>query len=63
MCQLPMDMGLTDDKQHHLLRLRGNQLLVYENCTPKQVMYVLMFRLDSLCKWTALLYHLSSICC
>ena len=38
MCQLPMDMDLTDGKSHHLLRLRGDQLLVYEGCTPKQVL-------------------------
>ena len=37
MCQLPLDLDLTDGKQHHLLRLRGDQLLVYEGCTPKQV--------------------------
>ncbi len=39
MCQLPMDMDLTDGKQHHLLRLRDDQLLVYEGCTPTQVFY------------------------
>ena len=37
MCQLPLDVDLTDGKVHHLLRLRGNLLLVYEGCTPKQV--------------------------
>ena len=37
MCQLPLDLDLTDGKQHHLLRLRGDQLLVYEGCTPTQV--------------------------
>ena len=37
MCQLPLDLDLTDGKQHHLLRLRGDMLLVYEGCTPKQV--------------------------
>ena len=37
MCQLPLDLDLTDGKRHHLLRLRGNQLLVYQGCTPKQV--------------------------
>ena len=37
MCQLPLDLDLTDGKQHHLLRLRGDLLLVYEGCTPKQV--------------------------
>lgn len=37
MSQLPLDLDLTDGKQHHLLRLRGHMLLVYEGCTPKQV--------------------------
>ena len=37
MCQLPLDLDLTDGKQHHLLRLRGDLLLVYEGCTPAQV--------------------------
>ena len=37
MCQLPLDLDLTDGKQHHLLRLRGDLLLVYEGCTPTQV--------------------------
>ena len=37
MCQLPLDLDLTYGKQHHLLRLRGDLLLVYEGCTPKQV--------------------------
>ncbi len=37
MSQLPLDLDLTDGKQHHLLRLRGDMLLVYEGCTPKQV--------------------------
>ncbi|DBB15509.1 TPA: hypothetical protein ACH3X3_003730 [Trebouxia sp. C0006] len=36
MSQLPLDLDLTDGKQHHLLRLRGRMLLVYEGCTPKQ---------------------------
>ena len=36
-CQLPLDLDLTDGKHHHLLRLRGDLLLVYEDCTPKQV--------------------------
>ena len=37
MCQLPLDLDLTDGQQHHLLRLRGDLLLVYEGCTPTQV--------------------------
>ena len=37
MCQLPLDLDLTDGKRHHLLRLRDNQLLVYQGCTPNQV--------------------------
>ena len=37
MCQLPLDLDLTDGTRHHLLRLRGDLLLVYEGCTPKQV--------------------------
>ena len=37
MCQLPLDLELTDGKQNHLLRLRGDWLLVYEGYTPKQV--------------------------
>ena len=37
MCQLPLDLDLTDGRMHHLLRLRGDLLLVYEGCTPKQV--------------------------
>ena len=37
MCQLPLDLDLTDGTHHHLLRLRGGLLLVYEGCTPKQV--------------------------
>ena len=36
-CQLPLDLDLTDGKQHHLLQLRGDLLLVYEGCMPKQV--------------------------
>ncbi|DBA98726.1 TPA: hypothetical protein ACH3X1_014499 [Trebouxia sp. C0004] len=36
MCQLPLDLDLTDGKQHHLLRLRGDMLLVSKGCTPKQ---------------------------
>ncbi|DBA84462.1 TPA: hypothetical protein ACH3X1_006089 [Trebouxia sp. C0004] len=36
MCQLPLDLDLTDGQQHHLLRLRGDLLLVYEGCTPTQ---------------------------
>ena len=36
-CQLPLDLDLTDGKQHHLLPLRGDLLLVYEGCTPTQV--------------------------
>lgn len=47
-CQLPVDIGLTDGKHHHLFRLRNDQLLVYENCTPKQV----------LCSW----HHHSLLC-
>ena len=37
MCQLTLDLDLTDGTHHHLLRLRGDSLLVYEGCTPKQV--------------------------
>ena len=37
MCQLPLDLDLTDGKHHHLLRLRGDLLLVYEGCMPTQV--------------------------
>ena len=37
MCQPPLDLDVTDGKHHHLLRLRGHMLLVYEECTPKQV--------------------------
>ena len=37
MCQLALVLDLTDGKRHHLLRLRGNELLVYQGCTPKQV--------------------------
>ena len=37
MCQLPLDLDLTDGKHHHLLRLRDDLLLVYEECTPTQV--------------------------
>lgn len=37
LCQLPLDLDLTDGKHHHLLRLRGDFLLVYEDCTPTQV--------------------------
>ena len=37
MCQLPLDLDLTDGNQHHLLRLRGDLLIVYEGCTPTQV--------------------------
>ena len=37
MCQLPLDVDLTDGKQHHLLRLRGDLLFAYEGCTPTQV--------------------------
>ena len=44
MCQLPMDMDLTDGKLHHLLRPRGDQLLVYEGCTPKQVLCCLRWQ-------------------
>lgn len=36
MCQLPLDVDLTDGKQHHLLRLRGDLLFVYEGCMPTQ---------------------------
>ena len=36
-CQLPLDLDLTDGKQRHLLRLRGDLLLVCEGCTPTQV--------------------------
>ena len=39
MCQLPMDLDLTDGRQHHLLRLRDHMLLVYEACTPTQVIH------------------------
>ena len=37
MCQFPLDLDLSDGKRHHLLRLRGDQLMEYLNCTPKQV--------------------------
>ncbi len=37
MSQLSLDLDLTDGKQHHLLRLRGDLLLVYEGCMPTQV--------------------------
>ena len=37
MCQLPLILDLTDGKHHHLLRLRDDQLLVYQGCTPAQV--------------------------
>lgn len=41
MTQCPMDVDVTDGKQHHLLRLRGEHLLVYEGCSPKQVFFTL----------------------
>ena len=50
MCQLPLDLDLTDGKQHHLLRLRGDLLLVYEGCTPTQVRQTFIF-LDKLQKY------------
>ncbi len=37
MCQFPLDLDLSDGKRHHLLRLRGEHLLEYLDCTPKQV--------------------------
>ena len=37
MCQFPLDLDLTDGKRHHLLRLRGELLLEYLDCSPKQV--------------------------
>ncbi|KAL3142200.1 hypothetical protein ABBQ38_002550 [Trebouxia sp. C0009 RCD-2024] len=41
MCQLPMDIDLTDGRQHHLLRLRDYMLLVYEGCTPTQAYHAM----------------------
>lgn len=47
MCQLPLDLDLTDGTHHHLLRLRGDLLLVYEGCTPKQVSQTCLIFLTS----------------
>lgn len=49
MCQLPMDIDLTDGRQHHLLRLRDYMLLVYEGCTPTQVNQPYCDLLNKLC--------------
>ena len=37
LCQTPLVMDLTDGEVHHLLRLEGQELVVYRDCTPKQV--------------------------
>ena len=47
MCQFPLDLDLSDGKRHHLLRLRGDQLVEYLNCTPKQVQLYLEAPLNS----------------
>lgn len=38
LCQTPLLMDLTDGEVHHLLRLQGQELVVFQDCTPKQVM-------------------------
>ena len=35
--QAPLLVDLTDGEVHHLLRLEGNELFVYEDCGPQQV--------------------------
>lgn len=37
-CQTPILVDLTDGELHNLLQLKGNALLKYENCSPRQVM-------------------------
>jgi len=61
MCQLPLDLDLTDGKQHHLLRLRGDMLLVYEGCTPKQVRQIYVSSLTSSLQSIKTKHHLSFI--
>ena len=39
---MPLDLDLTDGEVHHILLLRGDELVVYENSSPTQVSILLL---------------------